>query len=326
MRGQTFELPENLKEKFKKAKKLEWITLVYLATVVVLMFLVMGSSQAMKTAWLEDALGMIPAISFLIASHFYNRPPTKRYKYGYHRVYNIAFLAGSVALFGMGLFLMVDSSMSLIKGEHPTIGTMIIFGKQLWMGWIMIAVLVYSSLPAMYLGFKKLPLAKKLHNKILHTDASAQKADYSTGFAAMVGILGIGMGWWWADSSAALFISFSVLKDGYTNLRDAVGDLLDREPLDISDEKPDKLTNEVEEVIKSWDWVEDAHVRFREQGQVYFGDVQVIPKSGTNLPRAIEKGLEEISDYHWKIYDVTMMPVETIKTYPSKDKNGDLLP
>ena len=74
----------------------------------------------------------------------------------------------------------------------------------------------------MYLGYKKLPLAKKLHIKNLYTDANAQKADYMTGFAAMVGILGLGMGWWWADASAALFISFSVLKDGYTNLKDAL--------------------------------------------------------------------------------------------------------
>ena len=32
-----------------------------------------------------------------------------------------------------------------------------------------------------------------------------------TGFAAMLGILGLGIGWWWADASAALFISFSVV-------------------------------------------------------------------------------------------------------------------
>ena len=319
MRVESFELPDNLKEKLNKAKKLEWTTLVYLATVVILMYLVMGSSQAMKTAWLEDALSMIPAISFLIASRIYNRKPTKKYQYGFHRVFSIAFLTGSVALFGMGLFLLVDSTITLIKAEHPTIGSMMLFGKQIWMGWIMIAVLVYSSLPAMYLGYKKLPLAKKLHNKILFTDANAQKADYMTGFAAMAGILGLGMGWWWADASAALFISFSVLKDGYTNLKDAVGDLMDRKPLHIKDDKPDELVDKVENFIKSWDWVKDAKVRFREEGQVYFGDVQLIVKPGTNVSKAIEEGLEKLYEFHWKIYDVTMMPVEQIKDYSEKD-------
>ncbi|MDC8001979.1 cation diffusion facilitator family transporter [Aequorivita todarodis] len=319
MRVEPFELPENLKEKLTKAKKMEWITILYLVTVVILMYLVMGSSQAMKTAWLEDALSMVPAISFLIASRIYNKKPTQKFQYGFHRVFSIAFLTGSIALFGMGLFLLVDSAITLIKAEHPTIGTIVLFGHQIWMGWIMIAALVYSSLPAMYLGYKKLPLAKKLHNKILFTDANAQKADYMTGFAAMAGILGIGMGWWWADASAALFISFSVLKDGYTNLKDAVEDLMDRKPLHIKDDEPDELVDKVENFIKSWDWVEDAKVRFREEGQVYFGDVQLIVKPGTNVSKAIEEGLEKLYEFHWKIYDVTLMPVEQIKDYSEKD-------
>lgn len=318
MRVEAFELPERLQEKLNKAKKLEWVTIIYLATVVVLMYLVMGSSQAMKTAWLEDALSMIPAISFLIASRIYNKKPTEKFQYGFHRVFSIAFLTGSIALFGMGLFLLVDSAITLIKAEHPTIGTIVLFGHQIWMGWIMIAVLVYSSLPAMYLGYKKLPLAKKLHNKILYTDANAQKADYMTGFAAMLGILGLGIGWWWADASAALFISFSVLKDGYTNLKDAVEDLMDRKPLQIKADKPDKLVEKTENFVKTWDWVKDAKVRFREEGQVYFGDVQVIIKPGTDVPKSIEEGLKKLQAFHWKIYDVTLMPVQELIDYSEK--------
>ena len=272
----------------------------------------------MKTAWLEDALSMIPAISFLIASRIYNKKPTEKFQYGFHRVFSIAFLTGSIALFGMGLFLLVDSAITLIKAEHPTIGTIVLFGHQIWMGWIMIAVLVYSSLPAMYLGYKKLPLAKKLHNKILYTDANAQKADYMTGFAAMLGILGLGIGWWWADASAALFISFSVLKDGYTNLKDAVEDLMDRKPLQIKADKPDKLVAKTENFVKTWDWVKDAKVRFREEGQVYFGDVQVIIKPGTDVPKSIEEGLKKLQAFHWKIYDVTLMPVQELIDYSEK--------
>ena len=60
-------------------------------------------------------------------------------------------------------------------------------------------------------------------------------------------------------------------------------------------------------------------MRFREEGQVYFGDVQLIVKPGTNVSKAIEEGLEKLYEFHWKIYDVTMMPVEQIKDYSEKD-------
>ena len=148
----NYELPDHLKLVLSKAKKLEWISLLYLISVVVLMYLTMGSSQAMKTAWLEDALSLSPSISFLIASRIYSKGPNKDFPYGYHRVFSIAFLTGSVALFAMGAFLCIDSAIALIMKDRPTIGTISISDTQIWMGWIMIVVLVYSAIPAMLLG------------------------------------------------------------------------------------------------------------------------------------------------------------------------------
>ena len=308
--SKAFELPDHLKPQFQKAKKLEWITIAYLFTVIIIMYLVMGSSQAMKTAWLEDALSSLPSISFLIASGIFYKKPNARFPYGYHRVFSIAFLAGSVALFGMGCFLLIDSSISLIKAEHPTIGSVFVFGKQFWLGWLMLLALVYSALPAMLLGYKKLPIAKKLHNKILFTDADTQKADYMTAFAAMLGILGVGLGFWWADALAAIFISFSVLLDGYKNLKNAIKDLMDRHPMTVEREEKDELVDKIENYVKSWGWVKDARARFREHGQVYFGEIMVITEEDINLPNCIEQGVKDLDDYHWKIYDVTLMPVE----------------
>ena len=38
----------------------------------------------------------------------------------------------------------------------------------------------------------------------------------------------IGLGWWWADSAAAIFVGVSIVLDGWRNLREAVGNLADR--------------------------------------------------------------------------------------------------
>ncbi|PKD16191.1 hypothetical protein APR41_10415 [Salegentibacter salinarum] len=306
-----FELPENLKKTLSKAIKLEWITLFYLLSVVILMYLVMGSSQAMKSAWLEDVLSLIPSIAFLISTKIFRKKPNKEFPYGYHRVFSISFLTGAVALLGMGIFLVFDSSMSLIKAEHPTIGNKMFFGQQIWMGWIMIAVLLYSALPAMVLGFKKLPLAKELHNKILFTDASAQKADYMTAFAAILGIIGVGIGYWWADAVGALFISFSVLKDGVNHVKTSILDLMDRHPKTIKEQKDDEKIEEIKQLVTSWEWVKDANVRFRENGQVYFGEIAYIPNGDIDLDQ-LHQGYEILRNHHWKIHDFTIGPVKEL--------------
>ncbi|WP_339697834.1 cation diffusion facilitator family transporter [uncultured Marixanthomonas sp.] len=308
----SFHLPKSLQEKLSKAKRLEWITICYLITVVILMYLVMGNSQAMKTAWLEDALSILPAISFLIAYRFYNKKPTQNFPYGYHRVFDIAHLTGALALFLMGSYLLIDSSISLLTIEKPTIGSFTIWGQQIWLGWLMIALLIYSSIPAMFLGHAKLPLSKALHNKILFTDAQAQKADWTTALAAMLGIVGVGLGFWWADATAALFISFSVLKDGYSNLKDAILELMDRHPVTVKKEN-DTIGQRVVNYLcdnYSSDIIE-VGVRLREHGQTYFGEILII----SNAPVKCEQIRKDVLELHWKLIDVSVMPVTSIPPY-----------
>ena len=308
-----FELPPHLKPLLQKGQRLEWITLAYIASVVVVMYLVIGSSQAMKSAWIEDGLGLLSPIAFLIASHVYDKRSDARFPYGHHRAFGIAFLAGSLTLFSMGCFLIVDSSLALIKAEHPSIGSVTIFGHQVWMGWLMIVALLYSGIPSMILGYRKLPIARKLHNKILMTDADTQKADYMTAAAAIVGIIGVGFGLWWADATAALFIAVSVVNDGFSSLRRAIDDLIDKHPTYVDSDKTDRLIEEIRSFVRSWDWVDDASVRLREAGQVYFGEVYVTPRADTtHLVDKVEEGIERLRTYHWKLHDVVLVPVQKV--------------
>lgn len=308
-----FELPDELQSDHQKAKKLEYWTIAFLISVVILMYLVMGSSQAMKTAWLEDMLGLIPPIVFLIASKIAVKAPNKGFPYGYHRVNSIAFLVGSVALFAMGCFLVFDGLLALLKAEHPTIHTVIIFGKNIWMGWLMILVLIYSAIPAIILGYKKLPLAKSIHNKVLFTDAKANKADYLTAGAACLGIIGIGFGFWWADAVAALIISVDILHDGFTQLKSAITDLMNRTPKTVDEKKYDPIVKKLQEMFNELPWIESAEVRLREEGQVYFGDVAVVPKKGTNnLTEKIDEAKQKAYELHWKIFDLMITPTKDI--------------
>jgi divalent metal cation (Fe/Co/Zn/Cd) transporter len=78
-------LPEQQRETLRQAKRLEIVSLAYLLTAVVLVYLVMGSSQAMKAAWVEDLLSLIPPVAFLVAVHQARKRPSVSHPYGHHR-------------------------------------------------------------------------------------------------------------------------------------------------------------------------------------------------------------------------------------------------
>ena len=304
------ELPKDRQREFNKAVKLEWITIAYLLSVTIVMAVTMQSSQAMKAAWLEDILSVLPAVSFLIAKRFYNRPANPQFPFGYHRVYTIAFQSGALALFSIGLFILYDSVTTLIKAERPTIGTVTIMGRQVWHGWLMIVALLYSAIPAMILGRKKLPIAKKLHNKILFTDAHTQQADWLTALAAIVGIIGVGFGIWWTDAVAACFISVNIVWDGFQRLKGSVNDLIDEVPTNLENTKKHPLVKKVLDHFNSQKWTTDVRVRMREAGEVFFTEVFVVPKTTEDLLDNMSKAIDEAKKLDWKLYDIVVIPVK----------------
>ena len=129
----------------RRAVRLEWLTLAYLLSAVFFIYLTLGASQAMKTAWFEDIPSLIPPAVFLVASRYRHRDPDGRFPYGFHRVVTIAFLCAAVALFAMGAFLLWDSVTALLSFEHPSIGTVRLFGTPIWLGWLMLPALVWSA-------------------------------------------------------------------------------------------------------------------------------------------------------------------------------------
>jgi divalent metal cation (Fe/Co/Zn/Cd) transporter len=302
----NFEYPDFLEDEFERAKKLEWITIVYLISVVILMALVMGSSQAMKTAWIEDILSMVPPISFLITSKIYTFSADQNFPYGYHRVVSIAFLISSVALSSMGIFLLADSVMKLIKAEHATISSMVISGKQIWLGYIMVIVMIYSTVPVMVLGRKKAEIAKKLFEKNLYTDGEMSRANWLTGVAAIAGIFGIGIGWWWADPVAAMIICIDIVNDGFTNIKQSVYDLMNQIPKQVGEKKPEPLFGMIKDEVEKEGWVKQVGVRFRQEGHVFFGEIFIVPSDYDNILARLESLKKKILEMDWRVFDVTL--------------------
>lgn len=306
------ELPDPEQEALRKAVRLAWWTIAFLVTAVTAVFLVMGSSQAMKAAWMEDMLSFIPPISFLVAVRMAGRRPTERHPYGFHRSVGIGHLVAATALVSMGAFMVWDSASGLIKAEHPPVGLATVAGHQVWSGWLMIAVMAYTAVPPVLLGRAKMPLARTLHDRVLHADADMNKADWMTAAGGIVGVLGIGVGLWWADAVAALFISGSILRDGVGNLRVAVTALMDARAMTVEGE-PHPLGRAIDELLEGLPWVDRAASRVRDEGHVFHVESFVVPAGGgTPMFAELEDAHRRVTDLDWKVQDLVVVPVEEL--------------
>jgi len=307
------QLPEEQEAHLRRAVRLAWLTIAFLLTAVTAVYLAMGSSQAMKAAWAEDMLSFIPPIAFLVAVHRTRKPPTPEHPYGYHRAVGIGHLVAATALLAMGAFLVFDSASGLVKGEHPPVGLMEVGGTVVWSGWLMIAVLAYTAVPPVLLGRAKMPLARSLHDRVLYADADMNKADWMTAVGGIVGVLGIGLGLWWADSVAALFISGSILYDGVRNLRTAVTALMDARAETYDGDDPHPLVREIDEGLTGLPWVAQARSRVRDQGHVFHAECFVVPVPGHDPTLAeLAAARRTVRTLDWKLDDTVVVPVEEL--------------
>ena len=307
---QAFELPPELRDVQRRAIRLEWITLAYLVTAIAAMYLTLGNSQAMKAAWIEDSLSLLPPIAFLVANRVRKKPASDRFPWGRHRAVSLGYLGSSLTLLAMGSWLLVDSALKLVAAEHPPIGVVSVFGQTFWLGWLMLPALAWSAVPAYVLGRMKLGLASQLHDKVLYADAKMNKADWMTAGAAGVGVIGIGFGFWWADAVAALAISLDIAHDGWTNLRAAARDLMDEQPSTYDDERPHPLNRRIEDELKAIPWVAEQEVRMREEGHVFEVEALVVPADGRAVPlELLEEARERLQRLDWKLHDVVVAPV-----------------
>ena len=308
----NFELPPDKQSALERARRIELCSIFLLLTIIVVLAFTMGSSQAMKAMWIEDTVSLIPFTAFLVGVHFRRRPPDASFPYGYRRAVLIAFLAGSVTLLGFGLYLFGESVYKLLAAEHPTVQTLELFGRRVWLGWLMVGALLYSVIPPFVLGRMKEPLARELHDKALHASATINKGDWLAGLAGILGIFGIAYGYWWADSAAAAFISLEIVRDGYSNLRNSVAQLMNKRPTDVESKEDDPVVGEAEKALARLEWVRAARVRLREDGDTLTGEAFVVPRDERDMLARLKQASDVVHEVDWRLHDIQVVPYEAL--------------
>jgi cation diffusion facilitator family transporter len=310
--GRAFVPPPDKRQAIRRAVRIEWLSIGLMITVVTVIGLTTGSSEAMKAVWIEDLLSLIPPIAFLVGVRYRDHAPTDKFPYGYRRAALIGFMVSAVTLLAFGLYILGEAIVTLVTAEHPTIGTIGLFDRRIWLGWLMIGALVYSAIPPMILGRIKLRLARELRDKTLQTDADLNKGDWLTAIAGIFGIVGVGLGYWWIDATAAAVISIEILKDGIENLRNSIGQLMNQRPTDVATKKKDPVLDRVEKTMKRLDWVREVRVRLREDGDTLSGEAFLVPRDENDLFNRIEEATRAVHTADWRLHDINIVLLRSL--------------
>jgi divalent metal cation (Fe/Co/Zn/Cd) transporter len=108
-----------------------------------------------------------------------------------------------VVLFLIGLYLVVRATIALAEAAGPEASP------------LGIALTAASILVLPILARAKLRLAGPLGSQALRADGVLSAAGAALAAATLVGLaLSTGVGWWWADSAAALLIAITLLREG----------------------------------------------------------------------------------------------------------------
>jgi cation diffusion facilitator family transporter len=302
----------NLTDDVHKARRLEWWSIGYVCSCVAVLALVMSGSQALMTEMIEDALSLVAPILFLIVDRISARAPDATYPFGYERAGNAGYLGAALALFATGLFLFADGALKLAEAERPSIGGIAVMSHVVWTGWLAIAALLWCAIPAWFLGQAKRRLAQKINDKGLLADAETNTANWQSAGAAIIGILGVAAGFWWADAVAAVFISFEIIRSGWSEVRTALADIVDRRPQLFGEADHDPLPEKLTQFLCEQDWVADAVVRVREKGREFLAEAVVIPKMEDISVARIDEASEAAETLDPRLAHVAVVPTRKL--------------
>ena len=145
----------------------------------------------------------------------------------------------------------------------------------------MMAVMAATAVPPVLLGRAKEKLSEQLHGKVLYADADMNKADWMTAAGSIVGVAGIGIGVWWADAAAALFIAGGCVDGIQKHAR--LHHRPDGHPGQDLRRRATLLIGRIEDYLQQLEWVEESGARVRDQGHVLHAEAFVVPRGG-HLP------------------------------------------
>jgi cation diffusion facilitator family transporter len=237
---------------------------------------VLTGSLAILSEAAHSLIDLAATVMTYFAVRWADKPADQDHQYGHGKIENVAALAETALLFILSGVVMWESGQRLIGDHpHPVEATIFAFG-------IIIASIVVDFFRARVLSRVAIDTA----SPALEADALHFSSDLWSSAAVLVGLVGIRLGYSWADSAAAMVVAVVVCYAGWQLGRRTIDALTDTAPAGVA-ERIGAIARKVGNVASV------ERVRTRQVGGTVVGEVDVAASRTLPLDR-IEALKEDI--------------------------------
>jgi cation diffusion facilitator family transporter len=273
------------------------VSLVGLAVTALLqaVVVVVSGSVALLGDTLHNVADALTAVPLFVAFMLAGRPPTKRYTYGYGRAEDLAGLFVVAMIASSSVLVCVQAIRRLINPAEV---------RHLWA--VAIAALIGFAGNEIVAAYR-IRVGRSMGSAALVADGLHARADGFTSLAVLAGVVGVAVGWGWADPVAGLLITVAIL----AVLRSAVSQVGSR----LMDAVDPALVDQATEAIKTVDGVQAVReLRIRWIGHTLRAEADVTVDDDLSVGQAHD--LAHHAEAHLLHY-VRRLSAATIHVSPS---------
>ncbi|MEO7019520.1 MAG: cation diffusion facilitator family transporter [Ktedonobacteraceae bacterium] len=186
-----------------------------LVALVQLLIAFSGGSAGLFADALHNLGDVLTTVALWIAFVVSNRAANRQYTYGYYRAEDLAGIFIVLVIIASAVAGAVESILKLTSGNVPT---------QIYLSMVAAAIgCIGNEVLAQY----KINVGQRINSVALVADGQHSRIDGFTSLAALLGLLGVKLGWPLADPLAGILITLVILSVVYSTSRSVLQRLLD---------------------------------------------------------------------------------------------------
>ncbi|MDR2910213.1 MAG: cation diffusion facilitator family transporter [Bacteroidales bacterium] len=254
---------------------------------------ILSGSLAVISDGIDSATDVLISFVMIFTAHIVNRPPNRKYVYGYEKAESIATKILSLIIFYVGIQMLVSSIQSFFS-----------YQTKVMPAFIAIYVTVFSIFGKLVLAWYQYRQGKKINSSMLISNAVNMRNDVLISVSVLIGlcftfILKMPI----LDSVAGLIVSIFILKSSVGIFMDSSVELMDG----VKDES---VYQKIFEAVDMTHGASNPHrVRSRQIGNLYLIvlDIEVNPaitvKEAHDIVETVENNIRQMIE---NVYDIVV--------------------